>query len=107
MVKREIFFAGCNGFGTIYLLSAYANGADEFAPDQGTLLILPYTRNEFIGLDIEANRPFYKVVCFKQSVGTHRLELGTSLSTIIQGFVGETRAEACSKLTIALKLVLA
>lgn len=104
MVKREIFFAGCNGFGTIYLMSGYtANGADEFVPGQDTLLVLPYTPNDFFGLDVEANGPYHKVACFKHSVGTHRLEAGTSLSMKIQGFVGETRAEACLKLTIALQ----
>lgn len=104
MVKRKIFFAGCNGFGTIYVMSGFtANGADDFVPSQDALLLLPYTRNDFFGLDIEANGPYYKVAGFKQSVGTHRLEFGASLSTRIQGFVGKTRAEACSKLKIALQ----
>ena len=104
MVKREIFFAGCNGFGTIYVMSGYANGADDFAPGQ-KIFFFPYSHNDFLGIDVEANGPYYKVTRFKQSVGTHRLELGTgnSLSTRIQGFVGQTREEACSKLTIALQ----
>ena len=85
-------------------MSGYtANGADEFVPGQNTLFFLPYTRNEFLGLDIEPNGPYQKVACFKQSVGTHRLELGTSLSMKIQGFVGETREEVCLKLTEALQ----
>lgn len=99
-MANQSCFAGCNGYGTIYVMSL-ANGADDFAPGD-TLLLLPYTRNDFLGIDVEANGPYYKVTGFKQSVGTHRLEFGTSLSTRIQGFVGKTREEACSKLTIAL-----
>ena len=97
---REVFFAGCNGFGTIYLMRGCVNDADVFA---GPLLILPYTRNEFLGLDIVANGPYYKVA--QQQIGTHRIELGndnTNKSVCIKGFVGETRAEACSKLSTAL-----
>ena len=34
-----------------------------------------YTPDEFIGLDLDANGPYYKVARFVRQIGTHRMEL--------------------------------
>ena len=66
-----------------------------------------YTPDEFIGLDLDANGPYYKVARFVRQIGTHRMELNIGDTDnpfcCVQGYVGETRAEACSKLSTALR----
>lgn len=100
--SEELFFAGCNGFGTIYLM--HADGTDEFVAGSTRFSLLLYTPDDFFGLDLNANGPYYKVARFLRRIGTHRFELnvGNNKSSCIQGYVAKTRAEACSKLSTAL-----
>jgi hypothetical protein len=99
---KEVFFAGCNGFGTIYLFSGYATDADEFAPGTNAVL-LPYTRNEFHGVELVVNGPYYRVVGFQGPVGTHKFQVSAGTkSSSLQGFAGKTRVEACTRLSTAL-----
>ena len=106
---KEVFFAGCNGFGTIYLFSGYATDANEFASGTNAVL-LPYTRNEFHGVELVVNGPYYRVVGFQGPVGTHKFQVSVSThhgfagtkSSSLQGFAGKTRVEACTRLSTAL-----
>lgn len=105
----EVFFAGCNGFGTIYLLSGKATDANEFASGT-TAVLLPYTPDEFLGVELVVNGPYYTAVGFQGPVGTHKFQVSApthhrfagTKSSSLQGFAGKTRVEACTKLSTAL-----
>lgn len=101
-MSEKVFFAGCNGFGTVYVLSGDGN---EFA--SGTnVVVRPYTPEEFCGLELVVNGPYYKAVGFQGPIGSHKFQLNAtaygSKSSSLQGFTGKTREEACTKLSTAL-----